>query len=209
MPITVKKDGKFEYVYIKNAIAYYASVHEAKLKYQSTTEREYSITLFIDKKDADKLENEVLVNKTFAEVGVTRNKKRKIKYPLLNQEEEGKGYDVPEGMIGFTITAPALNKKGNPTTITVIDKNGEQLDALIGNGSKVDVKAYAWRNQDDLLNIRLQIVKVNELVEYSGGSGEVYDEEFGVTIKPKARKAADEFEDDIPFDTTDENDEDY
>lgn len=210
MAITHKTDGKFETVYVKGAVAYYACVQEPKDKYKSD-EKEFTITLFVPEKDAVTLEEKVLMNKSILEVGVGKTKLKKVKYPTSEQVEEGKPhYDGVKGLYGFTVTSPTITKQGKPITITVADANGEITDDLIGNGSIVDVKLIGWRSQDGLLNTRLQIVKVNELVPYSGGAGGgIVDDELGLNIKSPAKKMADEFEDDVPFDTVDDNDEDY
>ena len=210
MPITHKVDGKFETVYIKGAVAYYASVQEPKDKYKSD-EKEYTITLFVPQKDATILEEKVLMNKSILEVGLGKTKLKKVKYPTSDQVEEGKpNYDAVKGLFGLTVTSPTVTKQGKPITITVADANGEITDELVGNGSVVDVKLIGWKSQDGLLNTRLQIVKVNELVPYSGGAGGgIVDDELGLNIKSPAKKVVDEFEDDIPFDTGDENDDVY
>lgn len=211
MSITHKVDKKFEYVYVKGAVAYFASVHEPKDKVKGDG-KEYAVSLFIPKEDAIELEEKILMNKQFLEVGVGKNKFKKIKYPLSDQLEGGKTthYDAVKGLFGFNATSPDATKQGKPITITVVDKDGELTDELVGNGSKVDVKLLGWRTDEGLLNTRLQIVKVNELVPYSGGAGGgIVDDELGLNIKSPAKKVVDEFEDDIPFDTADENDEDY
>ena len=210
MSIVHKTDGKFETVYVKGAVAFYASVQQPKEKYKSD-EREYSITLFVPEKDATILEEKVLMNKSILEVGVGKTKLKKVKYPTSDQVEEGKpNYDAVKGLYGFTVTSPTVTKQGKPITITVVDKDGELTDELVGNGSIVDVKLIGWKSPDGLLNTRLQIVKVNELVPYSGGAGGgIVDDELGLNIKSPAKKMVDEFEDDLPFDVADDNEDDY
>ena len=221
MAVVVKKQklGKMdaEFVYIKDAIAYFASVQSPKDKYvpegvpKGSAGKEYSVTLFIDQADADVLD-EIGLNKTLAKVGKDKNKKRKIRFPLSDQVEEGKfNYDEVKGKIGVTFSAPDKNKKtGKPITVTVIDKDGKPFEELVGNGSVVTVKLFGYRNQDDLLNTRLDVVQVREHVPYEGGGGgggggaEIEDDELGVTYtrstKREEESPAKSDEDDVPFD---------
>lgn len=175
-------------VYIKNAVLYYASVHEPKLKYQSTTEKEYSATVFVDEAAKDKLLDEVLVNKTFAEVGVTKTSKppRKIKYPLSNQVEEGKAnYDLVKGLWGFNITKPEFSKKGVPMSVNVIDLEGNTFAENLGNGTVVNLKLFGYKNQDGQLTVTLDTAQVVEHVAYEskGGGDSVEDDVLGVSYK--------------------------
>lgn len=214
-------------VYIKQATVYFAAVHEVKPKYQSN-DKEYSATVFIDEAAKDKLLDEVLVNKTFAEVGVTKTSKppRKIKYPLSNQVEEGKAnYDLVKGLWGFNITKPEFSKKGNPLSVNVIDLKGNAFTENLGNGTVVNLKLFGYKNQDGQLTVTLDTVQVVEHVAYeSKGSGDsVEDDVLGVSYKVNkapAKEAAteaqakpkeqskpvapstqdfDTFDDDIPF----------
>jgi hypothetical protein len=198
MPVKLVKDGKFEFLYIKDAIAYYPKVHQPANKYQST-DREYTITLFVTDEDRAVLEDEVLVNKTLYKVGKDKNKKRVIKYA------EDKYQDV-SGLNGIQISLNEFNKSGRKNALTVIDSNGNPITDNIGNGSRVSVKCFGYRNVDDALVVSLQTIMVDELVPYeSGGSGDgYYDAELGVSI-PKAPKkdsdavTADVDDDEIPF----------
>lgn len=218
MSIVVKKDKNFEFVYIKDVVCYYASVQEPKKKWSpdnSIKDREYSITLFVSDEDREKLEDVIKVNKQLSKVGVDKNKKRVVKYPLSKQVKgDGVSYDDVEGLNGIQITCPEFNKKGEPQVITVVDKDGNETQDLIGNGSRVSVKLFGYRNQDDLLNLRLNIVKVEDLVPYTGGSSDkVVDDELGVSVDKRspAKKAADEF-DEAPDNTSDDSpfdDDDY
>lgn len=200
-----KKDIK--YLYVKDAIAYYASVQEPKFKYQSKTEKEYSITLFVSEEDKDKMEDEYNLNKEFVKAWTGKNKKKKVKYPKET-------YPDVEGMYGVTFTQNEKTRAGKQNVITVIDKDGEALPDLIGNGSTVTVKCFGYYNDDELLIAKLNLVLVQDLVEYTGGSGVVEDDELGISYEIGANKKVDEEEsnselDDIPFDVSDDSSEDY
>lgn len=174
-------------VYIKQATVYFAAVHEVKPKYQSN-DKEYSATVFIDEAAKDKLLDEVLVNKTFAEVGVTKTSKppRRIKFPLSTQVEEGKGnYDLVKGLWGFSVAKPEFSKKGNPLSVNVIDLEGNTFTENLGNGTVVNLKLFGYRNVDGQLVVTLDTVQVVEHVPYEGkgGSDSVEDDVLGVSYK--------------------------
>lgn len=171
-------------IYVMGAKVFYPVVHAPKNKYQST-DREYSITVFIDEAAKDKLLDEVLVNKTFSQVGVCKTSKppRRIKYPLSSQVEEGKvHYDEVDGLFGFNVTKAEFSKQGKPMTINVIDKDNKPFDENVGNGSVCNIKMFAYRNQDGQAVVMLDTVQVIEHVPYEakeGGSGVVNDDVFG------------------------------
>lgn len=180
-------------VYIKNAVVFYAAVHEPKLKYQST-DKEFSATVFVDEEAKDRLIDEVMVNKIFAQVGVTKTSKppRKIKYALSSQVEEGKAnYDLVDGLWGFNIAKPEFSKKGSPMSVNVIDKDGETFTDNIGNGSVVTLKLFGYKNQDGQLTVTLDTVQVLEHVPYEGkgSSDSVDDDVMGVSYKVKKADA--------------------
>lgn len=209
-------------VYILNTPVFYAKVHDVKFKYQSTTEKEYSLTSFVDEETKDKLLDEVMINKTFAQVGKDKTSKapRRIKFPLSSQVEEGKtNYDVVDGMFGFTVAKPEFSKAGNKMSVNVIDKEGKEFTADIGNGSVCTLKLFGYKNQDGQLTVTLDTVQVVEHVAYEskGGDGNVVDDVLGTYAvkkaeakpaeeeapKPKATPQPapnfDSFDDDIPF----------
>lgn len=164
------KSGGLETVniYIKNAVVFYAAVHEAKKKYQSEL-KEFSAQVFVDEEAKDKLLDEVMVNKTFAEVGVTKTSKppRKIKFMTSDQAEEGKvNYDVVKGLWGFNVAKPEFSKKGNPMVVTVIDTEGQPFTDNIGNGSIVNLKLFGYRNVDNQVVVTLDTVQVVEHIPY-------------------------------------------
>lgn len=166
------KSGGLETVniYIKNAVVFYAAVHEAKKKYQSEA-KEFSAQVFVDEEAKDNLLDVVMVNKTFAEVGVTKTSKppRKIKYMTSEQADEGKvNYDVVKGLWGFNVAKPEFSKKNNPMTVNVINTKGEAFTDNIGNGSVVNLKLFGYRNVDNQVVITLDTVQVVEHITYEG-----------------------------------------
>lgn len=225
MAVVLKKQGNFEFLYLKNVPVYFACVHTPKDKYQvnpdakNKSKREYAITVFVDDADREKLEDEVMINKTLMEVAVGKTKKRKIKYPLEKQlskedKEAGKtAYDDVKGLHGMQLTLNEFTNAGKPAQLVVVDKNGEPFSEDIGNGSVCNIKCFGYRNKDDLLVVSLNIVQVVEHVPYEGGtSGKVVDDELGISLTLPEQKAkesiSEEFGDDdnIPFDTEDEDD---
>ena len=221
---TLPKKGDLENynVYITNVPVFYASVHQPKLKYQSQTEKEFSATVFVPEDVKDKLDDEVMLNKQFAQVGVTKTSKppKKIKYPLSSQVEEGKAnYDAVKGLWGFTVAKPELSKAGNKMSVNVIDTEGNPFTELVGNGSICTLKLFGYRNRDGQLVVTLDTLQVVEHVSYEGktSSDEVEDEVLGnykvkkVEAKPveqeqaPARKPApqpepeDDLDSELPF----------
>jgi hypothetical protein len=193
------KSGGLETVniYIKNAVVFYAAVHEAKKKYQSES-KEFSAQVFVDEEAKDRLLDEVMVNKTFAEVGVTKTSKppRKIKYMTSDQAEEGKvNYDVVKGLWGFNVAKPEFSKKNNPMTVNVINTEGEAFTDNIGNGSVVNLKLFGYRNVDNQVVITLDTVQVVEHIPFEGrtASDSVDDDILGsYKVKKVEAKAAEE-----------------
>lgn len=215
-------------VYVLNAPVFYAAVHTPKTKYQST-DKEFSLTAFVDEETKDKLLDEVMLNKTFAKVGKDKTSKppRRMKYPLSKDVEEGKvHYDVVDGMYGFSLAKPEFSKKGNPMSVNVIDTEGNPFTDNIGNGSVCTLKLFGYKNVDNQLVVTLDTVQVIEHVPYEGksSSDEVVDDVLGsykvkkAEVKPsddepeapKAKAAPksvkaepaqdfDQFDDDIPF----------
>lgn len=182
-------------VYILNTPVFYAKVHDVKFKYQSTTDKEYSLTSFVDEETKDKLLDEVMINKTFAQVGKDKTSKapRRIKFPLSSQVEEGKtNYDVVDGMFGFTVAKPEFSKAGNKMSVNVIDKDGKEFTADIGNGSVCTLKLFGYKNKDDQLTVTLDTVQVIEHVPYEnkGGDGSIEDDVLG-SYKVKKAEAKD------------------
>ena len=191
------KSGGLETVniYIKNAVVFYAAVHEAKKKYQSES-KEFSAQVFVDEEAKDKLLDEVMVNKTFAEVGVTKTSKppRKIKFMTSDQAEEGKvNYDVVKGLWGFSVAKPEFSKKNNPMVVTVIDTDGQPFSDNIGNGSVVNLKLFGYRNVDNQVVVTLDTVQVVDHVPYeSRAASESVEDDILGSYKVKKAEAKEE-----------------
>jgi len=172
------KKGKFEYIYVEGFTTY-ASVHKPKKGYENKG-LEYSLNLFITKEDVDILE-ETLINKTFFKVGIDKNKKKKIKFPLETHEEY-------EGLYGFNVSRPFKSKDGKKAYITVIDKDRKPFKQMLGNGSKIKIKCYGWRNAEDLLSVALDTIQVLEFVPYEANN-EFEDDEFGGSYERRTSSA--------------------
>ena len=224
------KEGKNEFLYLKNVPVFFAQVLEPAKKYQSE-DLAYQFTVFVDSDTREKLElpvdeDGVAINKELKEVGKDRNKKKQIKYPLESQLKEGKGtaYDIVDGLHGMGLSLNAVTKQGKKAILKVVDADGKDWDKskAIGNGSKIHVKCFGYRNQDEQLVVFPNLIVVVEHVPYEGNSGGVVEDSvLGVSvdmssayednvadshptaqsIKDSANDTSDEvdFEDDIPF----------
>lgn len=185
------KEGKFEFLYLKNVTVYFAKVLELSKKYQSE-DLEYQLTVFVDTETREKLElpvdeGGVAINKELKEVGKDRNKKKQIKYPLESQLKDGKGtaYDMVAGLHGMGLSLNEYTKSGKKSILKVVDSNGKDWDKskAIGNGSKIDIKCFGYRNQDEQLVVFPNLIVVTEHVPYEGGNGGVVtDNVLGVTV---------------------------
>ena len=185
------KEGKFEFLYLKNATVFFAKVLELGKKYQSE-DLEYQLTVFVDTETREKLElpvdeGGVAINKELKEVGKDRNKKKQIKYPLESQLKDGKGtaYDMVAGLHGMGLSLNEYTKSGKKSILKVVDSNGKDWDKskAIGNGSKIDIKCFGYRNQDEQLVVFPNLIVVTEHVPYEGGNGGVVtDNVLGVTV---------------------------
>lgn len=172
--IKLVKDKKFEFLYIMNAPVYYAKVHNPHFKYQSTTDKEFGLTVFMDDKARELLEDKVLINKTLYKVGVDKNKKRAIKFPT-------ESYDLVKDMHGMSVTLNEYNKQGKKGRLFVVDAQGKPFTKDIGNGSVVNLKLFGYRNQDGALVVQLNTVVVVDHVPYNKG-GSFSDDVLGITI---------------------------
>jgi len=218
MDVVSKQSGKFEQIYItgNDAVMYFPSVQKAQ-KNPNSGELQYSVIVFVDSATREKLEmptdeGGVFINKQFFEVGVDRNKKKKIKFPTSDQVEEGKrNFDAVKGMHGVSLTAPNVKKNGDKTTIAVVDKDGNPITAPIGTGSKGNFRCWGYRNADGQLNITLDLVQVTELVEGNSGGSNGFDDVLGVSVNATTQQKGvenmdnsappsdDDFDSDIPF----------
>ena len=173
------KEGKNEFLYLKNVPVFFAQVLEPTKKYQSE-DLAYQFTVFVDSDTREKLElpvdeDGVAINKELKEVGKDRNKKKQIKYPLESQLKDGKGtaYDLVEGLHGMGLSLNEMTKSGKKSILKVVDAEGKDWDKskAIGNGSILHVKCFGYRNQDGQLVVSLNLVMVVEHVPYEGNSG--------------------------------------
>lgn len=113
-------------------------------------EPKYSIDLVVDNDMAQALKSEGYKVKFDKEEGPTITMKRNV--------------NGPNGMIR---KAPKL-----------LDRDKNELDCLVGNGSKVRVQARPWemvRNGQEFKGLELQAVQVLDLVQYSSGDGDEFD----------------------------------
>lgn len=184
------KGNEFEFVYVKDVVAYYASVQEPKDKLnkpdpkdKNQSTREYVVTVFMSEEDSIELLDNIQINKQMFEVGKDKNKKRKIKYPLSSQVEEGKAhYDEVEGLFGVQFTLNELTNAGKKARLIVVDKKGKPFEELVGSGSRVTLKLFGYRNQEGLLNVRMNVVQVLEHVPYEQKEARIVDEEMGIDL---------------------------
>ena len=214
----LKKEGKNEFLYLKGVPVFFAKVLELSKKYQSE-EKEYQLTVFVDTPTREKLElpvdeGGVAINKELKEVGKDRNKKKQIKYPLESQLKDGKGtaYDMVAGLHGMSLSLNEYTKSGKKSILKVVDSNGKDWDKskAIGNGSKIDIKCFGYRNQDEQLVVFPNLIVVTEHVPYEGGNGgTVTDDVLGVTVDMSSSYEEEESVEAEPTDnTTQSNEED-
>lgn len=220
------KEGKNEFLYLKNVPVFFAQVLEPTKKYQSE-DLAYQFTVFVDSDTREKLElpvdeDGVAINKELKEVGKDRNKKKQLKYPLESQLKEGKGtaYDLVDGMHGMGLSLNDITKAGKKSILKVVDADGKDWDKTkaIGNGSKVHVKCFGYRNVDEQLVVFPNLIVVVEHVPYEGGSGGIVEDSvLGISVdmssayeanEPTAQSIVDsandtsdevDFDSDIPF----------
>ena len=113
-------------------------------------EPKYSIDLVVDNDTAQTLKKEGFNVKFDKEEGPTITIKRNV--------------NGPNGMVR---KAPKL-----------LDRNKNEMDCLVGNGSKVKGQARPWempRTGQDFTGLELQAVQVIDLVQYSSGDGDEFD----------------------------------
>ena len=185
------KEGKNEFLYLKNVPVFFAQVLEPTKKYQSE-DLAYQFTVFVDSDTREKLElpvdeDGVAINKELKEVGKDRNKKKQLKYPLESQLKEGKGtaYDLVDGMHGMGLSLNDITKAGKKSILKVVDADGKDWDKskAIGNGSKVHVKCFGYRNVDEQLVVFPNLIVVVEHVPYEGGSGGIVEDSvLGISV---------------------------
>ena len=195
------KEGKNEFLYLKNVPVFFAQVLEPTKKYQSE-DLAYQFTVFVDSDTREKLElpvdeDGVAINKELKEVGKDRNKKKQIKYPLESQLKEGKGtaYDLVDGLHGMGLSLNDITKAGKKSILKVVDADGKDWDKTkaIGNGSKVHVKCFGYRNVDEQLVVFPNLIVVVEHVPYEGGSGGIVEDSvLGISVDMSSAYEANE-----------------
>lgn len=217
MNVITKESGKFEQVYITggDAVIYYANSLTTARPKPKSEDKNYSCTLFVDSDTRDKLEfpveeGGVFVNKQLFEVGKDKNKKRKVKYPTSDQAgEDERSYDEVKGLHGISLTAPEFKKNGDSAKPKIVDDKGNPWDTNakpIGNGTKVNVRMWGWRNEEGQLNVTLDLVQITDYVEGSSGGNSGFDDVLGIDLGaveakevPQGMDNPDDFDDDIPF----------
>ena len=218
------KEGKNEFLYLKNVSVFFAQVLEVVDNYAKDG-KEYQFTVFVDSDTREKLElpvdeEGIALNKELKEVGKDRKKNKQIKYPLESQLKDGKGtsYDIVDGMYGMGLSLNELTKAGKKSILKVVDTDGKDWDKTkaIGNGSKVHVKCFGYRNVDEQLVVFPNLIVVVEHVPYEGGNsgGMVEDSVLGVSVDMSSAYEANDVEDkataqsikDSANDTSDEAD---
>ena len=89
------------------------------------------------------------------------------------------------GLHGMGLSLNEYTKSGKKSILKVVDSNGKDWDKskAIGNGSKIDIKCFGYRNQDEQLVVFPNLIVVTEHVPYEGGNGGVVtDDVLGVTV---------------------------
>ncbi len=165
----------------------YAKIQEPAFKYQSTTEKEFSIDIIVDKatakafgKQFGKQKGKTVDNDEFEEI-------YKMPPPFSDQDEQ----------YVLKLKRPAQYKDGRPLPESywpkVMQKKGGKAvpvprEVLVGNGS-VGKVSYDVTENDFGTFAKLKNILVEELVEYkkSGGSGA---DDFGLELEVPT---ADEF----------------
>ncbi|QGH73815.1 hypothetical protein [Vibrio phage vB_VhaM_VH-8] len=185
------QEGKNEFLYLKNVPVFFAKVLEVVDNYAKDG-KEYQFTVFVDSDTREKLElpvdeDGIALNKELKEVGKDRDKKKKIKYPLESQLKDGKGtpYDSVNGMHGMGLSLKEFTKSGKKSILKVVDADGKDWDKnkAIGNGSKIHVKCFGYRNQDEQLVVFPNLIVVADHVPYEGNSGGVVEDSvLGVSV---------------------------
>ena len=158
----------------------YAKIQEPAFKYQSTTEKEFSIDIIVDKatakafgKQFPKQKGKTVDNDDFEEI-------YKMPPPFPDQDEQ----------FVLKLKRPAQYKDGNPLPESywpkVMQKKGGKAvqvprEVLVGNGS-VGKVSYDVNENDFGTFAKLKNILVEDLKEYkkSGGSGA---DDFGLELE--------------------------
>ena len=134
---------------IQEGLAYWASVTTPNTRFEPV----YSVDLVVDEKAATDFEKRGF----------------KVKTLKINDEEVGKA---------VTIKRKVNGKKGPRNAPKLYNKNKEQIDVLIGNGSKVKVQYDEWEVSNSFGKFKgldFQAMQVLDLISYRTGDGEEFE----------------------------------
>ena len=134
---------------IQEGIAYWASVTSPNTRYEPV----YSVDLVVEPEVAEDFENRGF----------------KIKNLVVNNEEVGKA---------ITIKRKVNGKKGARPAPKLYNQNKEQIDVLVGNGSKVKVQYDEWEITNSFGHFKglaFQAMQVLDLVSYKTEDGAEFD----------------------------------
>ena len=134
---------------IQEGLAYWASVTTPNTRFEPV----YSVDLVVDENVASDFENRGF----------------KVKTLKINDEEVGKA---------ITIKRKVNGKKGPRNAPKLYNKNKEQIDVLIGNGSKVKVQYDEWEVSNSFGKFKgldFQAMQVLDLISYKTGDGEEFE----------------------------------
>ena len=134
---------------IQEGLAYWASVTTPNTRFEPV----YSVDLVVDENVAADFENRGF----------------RVKTLKINDEEVGKA---------ITIKRKVNGKKGPRNAPKLYNKNKEQIDVLIGNGSKVKVQYDEWEVSNSFGKFKgldFQAMQVLDLISYRTGDGEEFE----------------------------------
>ena len=134
---------------IQEGLAYWASVTTPNTRFEPV----YSVDLVVDENVAADFETRGF----------------RVKTLKINDEEVGKA---------ITIKRKVNGKKGPRNAPKLYNKNKEQIDVLIGNGSKVKVQYDEWEVSNSFGKFKgldFQAMQVLDLISYRTGDGEEFE----------------------------------
>ena len=134
---------------IQEGVAYWASVTSPNTRFEPV----YSVDLVVDPTVADDFENRGF----------------KVKSLVVNNEEVGRA---------ITIKRKVNGKKGSRPATKLFNKNKEQIDVLVGNGSKVKVQYDEWEIDNTFGHFKgldFQAMQVLDLVSFKSEDGSEFD----------------------------------
>lgn len=193
MAVNYKKEQQA--LYIKDVTLFWASVLETKPTFSGDS-NEYIANIIVSEDDAKALKK-LKLNKELKEIGV-------------DVDENLETYADYEGKFLFKAKCPEYTAKGKKLFIKVVDKDGNDIDENVGNGSQGHIKLFAWVSDKGAakgkMNTRLNAVVVTDLIPYNDTSGG-FDEELGVDLSQSKKKGEDSSfsqstafdDDDLPF----------